>query len=120
MRFNGLVGWFGVAAGLMWTGTWVVWVEGPLVAVIVTVYEPGWPVQLSVAVPEPLMLVLSRVQGRRDCVVTCRLIVGPEPFWCERVRVVVAEEAAWTVMDAGFVIVESGRLSGRQSMLETR
>jgi len=76
-------------------------------------------VQLSVAVPEPLTLVLSRVQVRPDCAVTCRLIVEPKPYWSERVRVLVPEEPAWTAMDPEFEIVKSGRVSERQMLLAT-
>ena len=75
--------------------------------------------QLSVAVPEPLTLVLSRVQVRPDCAVTCRLIVEPNPYWSERVRVVVPEEPAWTLMDPVFEMVKSGKLSERHMLFAT-
>ena len=75
--------------------------------------------QLRVAVPEPLTLVLSRVQVRPDWVVTCRLIVEPKPYWSERLRVVVPEEPAWTAMEPEFEIVKSGRLSERHMLFAT-
>jgi len=74
----------------------------PLVPVMVTVYRPTVPLQESVEVPEPVMLVGERVQVRPDWeVVEARLTVPVKPLIGLIVMVEVLDAPARVVTDVG-------------------